>query len=165
MRVTHFEPSTSQVELRLAAAGFQLPAVHPQGAYAVAVKRGDIVWTAGQLSRTDDRVISGLAITPDDLQGTRLACEVAVLRAIAAVRSIADLDAVEQVLFLRGFIASPPAFTQHTAALDAASNIIALAFGQDIGRPARSAIGVSSLPSAGLVEIELTVALAAKTMA
>jgi enamine deaminase RidA (YjgF/YER057c/UK114 family) len=66
---------------------------------------------------------------------------------------------VEQLLFLRGFIASPT-FSQHTMAMDAASDILELAFGKDMARPARSSIGASSLPSGGLSEIELTVAVA-----
>ena len=149
----------SQVERRLAAAGRRLPEAYPKGAYAVAVRRGDIIWTAGQLSRTDDGLVLGLS-SADDVDEMRRACEVATLRAVAAVRSIADLDTVEQLLFLRGFIASSPSFSQHTIALDAASSILSLAFGTDMARPARSAIGASSLPSGGLVEIELTVAVA-----
>lgn len=150
---------TSQVEQRLHAAGLQLPVVRAQGEYAVAVVRGGTVWTAGQLSRTDTGLISGIAHGADDLPQVRYACQVAVLRAIAAVRSVVHLNTVDQVVFLGGFIAASPEFKLHSQALDAASDILQLAFGPHMQRHARSALGVSSLPSGGLVELELIVGI------
>jgi enamine deaminase RidA (YjgF/YER057c/UK114 family) len=162
MKATSTEPllpGTSLVEQRLIAAGLWLPEVRAQGAYAVASLHGDTIWTAGQLSRTAEGVLTGLARGPDDLLAAKHACEIAVLRAIAAVRTLVDLDRVKQVLYLRGFIAAAPSFEQHTQALDAASAILHLAFGAAVGNHARSALGVSSLPAGGLAELELTVVI------
>lgn len=149
----------AQVEQRLAAAGWHLPQVKAQGAYAVAVARHGVVWTAGQLSRTEDGVLTGCAHGEADVPAVRRACEIAVLRAIAAVRTVVDLDAVDQVLCLRGFVVATPAFQCHSQALDAASDILLHAFGPRAGVHARSALGVSSLPSGGLVELELTMGI------
>jgi len=87
--------------------------------------------------------------------------KVAVLRAIAAVRSVVPLINIGQVLTLRGFIASTATFVLHSQALDSASELLVEAFGSETGRHARSAIGVSALPSGGLAEVELVVAVRA----
>lgn len=137
----------------------QMPSVEAQGSYAVATMREGIVWTAGQLSRTGNGVLAGTARGEGDLDRARRACAIAALRAIAAVRSVADLDQVDRVLSLRGFIAARPSFTLHSRALDAAFEILLLAFGPAAGRHARSATGASSLPGGGLAEVELVVGL------
>lgn len=155
----HAMSGQAQVEQRLAAAGWHLPEVKAQGAYAVAVVRDGVVWTAGQLSRTDDGILTGCAHGEADLPAVRKACEVAVLRAIAAVRTVAHLDEVDQILCLRGFVVATPAFQRHSQALDAASDILLQAFGPKVGVHARSALGVSSLPSGGFVEVELMVGI------
>ena len=152
-------PSASLVEQRLAAAGYHLTEVQAQGAYAVAVLHNGTIWTAGQLSRTNEGVTTGIARGPDDLAAARHACEIAVLRAISAIRNLMDLDRVVQVIHLRGFISAAPTFEQHTQALDAASAIIHLGFGERVGVHARSALGASSLPASGLAEVELLVAI------
>lgn len=149
----------SLVEARLSAAGLQLPHVQAQGNYAVAIMHRNTIWTAGQLSRTEQGVLTGIARGPKDLAAARQACEIAVLRAIAAVRTLVGLDRVKQVLHLRGFIATAPTFELHSQALDAASEVLHAAFGTAVGRHARSALGVSSLPSGGLAELELTVGI------
>jgi hypothetical protein len=72
---------------------------------------------------------------------------------------LVHLDRVKQVVHLRGYIAAAPQFERHTQALDAASALIHLAFGEVGGAHARPALGVSSLPSGGLAEVELVVAI------
>ena len=158
----HAASGHARVEQRLAAVGWQLPGVKAQGSYAVAIARDGVVWTAGQLSRGDDGVLTGCAQSEADLSAVRRACQVAVLRAIAAVRTVADLDAVDQILCLRGFVVASPAFQHHSQALDAASDILLQAFGPKVGVHARSALGVSSLPSGGFVELELTVGISGR---
>jgi enamine deaminase RidA (YjgF/YER057c/UK114 family) len=148
---------TSSVEQRLNAAGFKLPTVNAQGEYAIAVKYDGKVWSAGKLSRYDHGVVTGQASGPEHLIETRHACRLAVLRTIAAVKTAIALDDVTQIIFLRGFIASTSTFVLHTQALDAASAILLLAFGPDVSRHARSAVGVSALPLGGLAELELVV--------
>ncbi len=150
-----------EVERRLLERGFALPTVVAQGNYAVALRHGDVVYTAGQLSRLDTGILSGVATGAQDLAKAQEACRVAVLRAIAAVRSVVPLINIGQVLTLRGFIASTATFVLHSQALDSASELLVEAFGSETGRHARSAIGVSALPSGGLAEVELVVAVRA----
>ena len=72
---------------------------------------------------------------------------------------LGDLDRIERVLTVLGFVACVQGFTQQAAVVDGASRLLADVFG-DAGRHSRSAIGVAALPRGGAVEIEVEVALA-----
>ena len=54
---------------------------------------------------------------------------------------------------LGGFIACTADFTQHAAVMNGASDLAVAVFG-DVGRHARSTIGVPSLPLDAAVEVE-----------
>jgi hypothetical protein len=61
------------------------------------------------------------------------------------------LDAVERILFLRGYIHAPPEFQDHSRIRDPASRLLHEIFGEG-GHHARSAVGVASLPYCGSVK-------------
>ncbi|ASL42149.1 hypothetical protein bAD24_I01575 [Burkholderia sp. AD24] len=151
---------TIDIPARLAQLGMTLPsAPTPRGAYQSVVIHRDIAYVSGQVSRTADGIIAG----PVDLETPscvlRNAAQTCVLRALSAlVAALPVSSSVERVLFLRGFINAVPSFVNHGAVMDEASAVLHDVFG-DNGRHARSALGVSSLPGCGLLEIELTVAL------
>lgn len=63
---------------------------------------------------------------------------------------------MRNVVSLRGFIACAEGFGEQPKILDAASDILVEVFGER-GAHVRSAIGVSSIPSNGLIELELMV--------
>jgi enamine deaminase RidA (YjgF/YER057c/UK114 family) len=71
---------------------------------------------------------------------------------------LGDLGRVTRVVKVTGFVASAAGFTQQPQVIDAASNLLALAFA-DAGRHARSAVGVAELPRGVPVEIELVAAV------
>ncbi|MFC0542751.1 RidA family protein [Kutzneria chonburiensis] len=146
------------IEQRIAELGFALPpSPAPRGVYEPVVVHGTVAYVSGQLSRVDDTVMRGPAEMPSRL--TTSAAQACVLRALSALRhSLGDLDRVSRILFLRGFVNARSDFQDHSAVLDPASTLLLDIFG-DAGRHARSAIGVASLPSGGLLEVELTVAL------
>lgn len=152
----------SAVEQRLADLGLSVPDVAPPlAAYVPAVRDGDLVWTSGQLP-----MIGGtLAATGKVGQGEGLvaperAAELArtcVLNALAAVKSVVgDLDQVERVVKVVGFVASDSAFTGQPAVVNGASELLGQVLG-DAGVHARSAVGVAVLPLDAPVEVEITV--------
>lgn len=159
--------TTNTPEARLAAAGFQLPAVStPRGNYApfCAIPVGNSQWVsiAGQVCRQDGVAMAGQCRTEDDLEPARRAAEVSMLNALAALRLACggELSRVTQVVRLRGFVRAAPEFTRHPAVLDAASAVLRVAF-PDQPLPARSALGVSSLPDSAWTEIEVDAIVAA----
>ena len=64
-----------------------------------------------------------------------------------------DLDRVQQVVRLGGFIAAPAGFTQHAQVMNGASDLAVAVFGE-AGRHARTTIGVPSLPVDAAVEVD-----------
>ncbi|CAN7423343.1 RidA family protein [Acidovorax sp. LjRoot66] len=148
-------------EERLAAAGLVLPpAPQPRGSYApchVHEVAGQC-WVAvsGQTSRIAGQALAGICASDADLQPARHAATVAMLNALAALRTACggELARVQHVVRLRGFVRSAPDFGAHPRVLDAASDVLAIAF-PHLALPARSALGVASLPDGVWVELEI----------
>jgi enamine deaminase RidA (YjgF/YER057c/UK114 family) len=72
---------------------------------------------------------------------------------------LGSLDHVSRVVKLLGFVNAAEDFTDHPAVINGCSDLFVAVFGAEIGRHARSAIGVSSLPGNITVEIEAVVAV------
>ena len=81
------------------------------------------------------------------------------LNALAAINSVVDLNKIEQIVKVTGFISGGPDFTQQSAIMNGASDLLQEIFG-DAGKHARTSIGVASLPLGAPVEVELLVRLA-----
>lgn len=132
------------------------PAPVPRGGYAPFCQAGGWVAISGQTCRIDGIAMSGVCNAATDLALPQEAARVAMLNALAALKAACggDLGRVRQVLQLRGFVRSGADFARHTAVLDAASEVLRLAFPQQ-ALPARTAVGVPSLPDGAWVELEL----------
>jgi enamine deaminase RidA (YjgF/YER057c/UK114 family) len=150
-------------EKRLAASGLTLPqAPKPKGHYAPysCLVAGDVkhVSISGQTCRIDGVALQGVCSERSDLETPRAAARVAMLNTLAALNLACEgqLGQVMHLVRLRGFIRSDESFTAHTAVLNAASEILAIAF-PSLPLPARTAVGVSSLPDKAWVELELDV--------
>ena len=153
------------VEERLAELGLTVPdVVPPVAAYVPAVLDGNHVWTSGQLPMVAGAMVAtgkvgdGHGLVPAaDAQELARVC---ALNAIAAIKAlIGDLDKVEQVVKVVGFVASDPAFTGQPGVINGASELFGKAFG-DRGIHARSAVGVAALPLDAPVEVEVIVHVA-----
>jgi enamine deaminase RidA (YjgF/YER057c/UK114 family) len=149
----------SAVEQRLAELGLSVPDVAPPvAAYVPAVRDGDLVWTSGQLPMVGGSLAAtgkvGADVTPEQAKDLARTC---ALNALAAVRSVVgDLDLVERVVKVVGFVASDPGFTGQPGVVNGASELLGQVFG-DAGVHARSAVGVAVLPLDAPVEVEITV--------
>jgi enamine deaminase RidA (YjgF/YER057c/UK114 family) len=152
---------TIEIAGRLAQLGLTLPvAPSPRGFYVGAVIHNDIALISGQVSRVGDEIITGPVDRDTPPEVIRHAARTCVLRALSVlVATLPATTSVDRVLFLRGFVHAAPGFENHSQVMDEASTLLHDIFGES-GRHARSALGVASLPGNGLLEIELTVALA-----
>jgi enamine deaminase RidA (YjgF/YER057c/UK114 family) len=72
----------------------------------------------------------------------------------ALTGAVASLDQVTKVIRLTGFVACTPAFREQPQVINAASELMLEVFGPVVGRHARSALGVASLPLGAPVEVE-----------
>lgn len=131
----------------------------PRGNYRpVTISRG-IAYVSGQVSRDKHEVtLSGIVASEADIPAAQDAARHAMLRCLSVLSdAIGGLDNVEQVLMVRGYIRSTADFTSHPKVMDAASAVLIEAIGPERGQHARAAVGVASLPSGGIVEIEMSV--------
>jgi enamine deaminase RidA (YjgF/YER057c/UK114 family) len=147
------------VESRLAELGLTLPEVAaPVAAYVPAVRSGDHVLTSGQLPMVQGKLQHtgkvGAEVTAEQAKALAQIC---ALNALAAVKSvIGDLDQIEQVVKVVGFVASAPDFTGQPGVINGASELLGQVLGA-AGVHARSAVGVAVLPLDAPVEVEIQV--------
>ena len=146
-----------RIDARLKELGITLPTPMPPIAnYVPYVITGDLVVISGQVPAVDGKiaitgkVAAGLSI--EQGQAAARQCFINVLVHLKAACG-GDLDRVQQVVRLGGFVASPPEFTQHAQVMNGASDLAVAVFG-DAGRHARTTIGVPSLPADAAVEVE-----------
>jgi len=82
------------------------------------------------------------------------AARLCALNLVAQLKSaIGDLDKVTRVVKLNAFVNSAPEFTDQPKVVNGASDTMVEIFG-DVGKHARSAVGVASLPLGVAVEID-----------
>ena len=66
---------------------------------------------------------------------------------------------VRRIVKLLGMVNATADFSEHPRVIDGCSDLLVSVFGDSIGRHARSAVGMNSLPGQITVELELIVAL------
>jgi enamine deaminase RidA (YjgF/YER057c/UK114 family) len=148
-------------EERLGAAGFALPAAHPIVAnYAMTVRTGPLLFVSGHGPFVDGQPAHVGRLGADlDVEGGRRAAEVVILNLLATVKAeLTELSQISRFVKLLVLVNATAEFAEHHLVANGATDILVAAFG-DLGRPARSAVGVSSLPFGFAVEIEAVVAL------
>jgi len=146
-------------EERLAELGLSVPEVaKPVAAYIPAVRSGNLVFTSGQLPMREGQLMATGKVGGEVSAEEAVACaQQCGLNALAAVRAeLGDLSAVKRIVKVVCFVASTPDFTGQPAVANGVSELLGNVFG-DVGRHARSAVGVPVLPLDAPVEVELIV--------
>jgi enamine deaminase RidA (YjgF/YER057c/UK114 family) len=149
----------STPEERLAELGLSVPEVAaPVAAYIPAVRSGSHVFTSGQLPMREGQLMTTGKVGGEVTQEEAVACaRQCALNALAAIRAeLGDLSQVKRVVKVVAFVASTPDFTGQPLVANGVSELLGEVFG-DIGRHARSAVGVPVLPLDAPVEVELIV--------
>jgi enamine deaminase RidA (YjgF/YER057c/UK114 family) len=141
-----------------ASLGLDLETITPRGAYQPAVRHGDLLYLSGQVSRLGAETIAGPA-TAGDIDRGQLAARIAALRALSVLDAMLAPGERARLLKLTGYVMSAPDFMQHSAVIDGASQVLATVLGDIDGAHARTAVGVASLPSSGMVELDLVCAV------
>ena len=149
------------IKEKLSSLGLTLPTpAAPVAAYVPAVKTGNLVFTAGQLPVVDGKLVLtgkvGSDVTPED---AKKMAEICALNALAAISLVADIDQIEKIVRVGGFVNGAPGFVAIPAVINGASELLIKLFGEVNGKHARTAVGVAELPLNAPVEIELIVQL------
>ena len=147
----------ASVEVRLEELGFTLP--DPPGALAMyrpALQSGPYVFVSGQVAMRDGAIVHpGTVGAQQTVETAREAAQVATLNALAAVKALRG--SLEGLRVCGSPGTSRPLRTSGSTRrwINAASELLRDAFGEEAGVGTRLALGVSSLPLQSPVELAL----------
>lgn len=146
---------------RMQELGLELPQVPmPAASYVPAVRTGNLVFTAGQVSFVGGEIhVTGKVGDAVSLEEAQYAARLCALNALAAAASEAGgLDRISRIIKVVGYVASAPGFNGQPQVVNGASDLLGEIFGEN-GHHARSAVGVVELPLGVPVEVEMIVEL------
>ena len=134
---------------RLHAAGWELPPLPtPKGMYVPARRHGDLLYLSAHGPFGPDGGFTHRGVVGDSLsldEGRAAAAATALSLLATATAALGSLSAIGGTLQMTGYVNAAPGFEDHARVLDGASEVLDAAFGAD-ARPARSVVGVASLP-------------------
>lgn len=147
------------IEKRLAELGIEIQeAVSPLANYVGVQRCGDLLFFsgAGPVRGGKATMAGRLGENISIEQGYAAAREGAVNLICAMKGYLGDLDRVEQIVKVLGFVNCTADFGAQPAVINGASDLFVEVFG-DKGRHARSAVGTNALPLGIPVEVEIIV--------
>jgi enamine deaminase RidA (YjgF/YER057c/UK114 family) len=144
---------------RLAQLGLSLPpSPAPIGNYVPFRLAGNLLFLSGVGPRgADGRMITGKVGATLSIEQGYEAAKLCGLNLLTNMQSaLGSLDRVDTVLKVLGMVNAPPEFGDHPKVIDGCTDLFVAVFGEN-GRPARSAVGMGSLPRQIAVEVEAVV--------
>ena len=146
---------------RFAALGLELPPPpRPIGNYVPFRIGGNLLFLSGVGPRRASGAVTtgkiGRDLTVEQGYEAAKSCGLNLLTNIVA--AVGALDRVDTVLKVLGMVNATPEFEQHPKVIDGCTDLFVAVFG-DNGRPARSAVGMGSLPGNIPVEVEAIILL------
>jgi len=150
-----------RIDHKLAELGLALPApAAPIASYVPAVEAGGLLHISGQLPFKDGAVMTGrLGDDCEVAYGQEAARRCALMLVAQMKAALGGLHRVERIVKLGVYISSTGDFTDQPEVANGASDLMVALFG-DVGKHARSAVGVPVLPRGAAVEIDAIVQIA-----
>lgn len=150
-----------EIEAKLERMGLKLPIpMKAAGTYEPAIRVGNLVFVSGVGPRKDGALVYkgkvGRDLSMEEGYEAAKLCAVNSLGNIKAI--VGDLDQVERIVKVLGFVNAPDGFEKSPLVINGFSDLLVELWGER-GRHARSAIGVAALPSNISVEVEMVVQL------
>jgi enamine deaminase RidA (YjgF/YER057c/UK114 family) len=140
--------------------GHDLPSSPPKplATYIPAQKSGNLIFTSGQLPFKDGKLFAEGKVGYEVSEEKGIECaKLCAINCLSAIKNIVgDLNNIEQIVKLTVYVNSANGFNQQPKIANGASDFLVYVFG-DIGKHARSAVGVSELPMNAPVEIDIIV--------
>lgn len=151
----------SLIEERLQELELELPeAAAPLYHYVPVTIHNGVAYVSGQVPRINGEIpYPGKVGDTVTVEQARELAEYCVLKGLSNLKAaIGDLDHLEKVLKVTGYVQTAPGFNQPSKVLDAASELLEKIFGEK-GRHARTAIGAAELPDNTPIEIDFIIAV------
>ncbi|MCT4620258.1 MAG: RidA family protein [Marinisporobacter sp.] len=146
-----------EIEKRLEILKIKLPPCpEPAAVYVPAVLSEQFIFVAGQTPKNGKELLYKGKVGRDlSTEDGYEAAKICILRAISAIKYyVGDLDKIEGIVKLTGYVNCCEDFEKHSLVINGASELLEKIFGEK-GKHARVAIGTNSLPGNAAVEIEL----------
>ena len=150
------EETPMSVAARLKELGIELPPPAAAVAnYVPFMRSGNLLHIAGQLSNDASGGIKGTVGVDVDIDEAVRAARLSAINLLAQMNAAldGDLDRVTRIVKLGGFVQAGPDFIEIPKVINGCSDVMVEVFG-DIGRHARSAVGMFELPREYCMEIE-----------
>ena len=148
------------IENKIKELGLELPAAPAAaGNYLPYRIHGDTLYIAGAITMANGELThTGKVGDVQSVEGGYKAARVCTLNAIAVMKAaLGDLERVDKILLVSGFVNAVDGFTQAPAVINGASDLLVEIFG-DAGKHARVAVSTSGLPLDTTVEVQITLA-------
>ena len=149
-----------EVEQELERLGLQLPEAVPfiAGSYVPSVQIDKLLYVSGHTGARAHQLRGKVGRDLTVEQGIE-AAKHSMMACLASVKlALSDLDNVDRIVKVIGYINAPDGFTDTPHVLNGASDLLIQLYG-DRGQHARAAIGVATLPGNAPVEVEMIVAV------
>lgn len=148
------------IEKRIEELGYQLPAAGAGNTPFVQAQlvQGGLVFTSGCTPRLNGQMAyTGKCGTELSIEDSQKAAQICLINCLGAVKSVVgDLDRIQQIVKMTGFVNSALDFSGQPKVIDGASALLKDIFGEK-GAHTRSAVGMAGLPGNAACEIELIV--------
>ena len=147
-------------EQRLEELGIQLPdPPDPVANYVGAVQTGNLVFLAGHGPLLPDGSYITVKLGRDLtlVEGYAAARQTGIALLATLKREIGDLSRVTRIVKVNGMVNATPDYTEQPNVINGCSDLLVEVFGPEIGKHARAAVGMNSLPIGIAVEIEMIV--------
>ena len=146
-----------KISRRLIENNIKLPEVSaPAGSYLPYTQGDSFIFISGQIAFWNGELLHkgklGRDLTIDEGQDSSRYCGLNLLAHLQNACS-GNLDKVEKVIKLNGFVNCTDDFTDQPKVIDGVSQLMIEVFG-DRGKHARAAVGCASLPLGASVEVE-----------
>lgn len=146
----------SKVEEKIKSLGLELPPAPPAGGiYHPVLITGNYLYVSGQgPAQNDAQLITGKVGRDLSLEEGQLAARQVGLTMLSTIKvQIGDLDKIKRLIKTFGMVNSSAEFEQHPQVINGFSQLMVDIFGEENGKGARSAVGMS-LPGNIAVEVE-----------
>ncbi len=154
---------SGKIEQRLKELGLELPPFRPVPAefnFIGAVQAGALIYLAGHGPTLPDGSLAfkGKVGKEVSLEEGYQAARLTGLNLLTTLQNkLGDLDRVVKLVKVLGMVNAVDGFGQQPQVINGASDLFVEIFGEEIGKHARSAVGMGGLPFNMPVEIELIV--------
>lgn len=146
------------VEDKITELGIELfPGITPIGSYVPFVRTGNLVYVSGQGPCIKGEYVDYIGKVGGSIskEKAKEAARVTAVNLISILKNaVGDLELVERIVSVHGYVNSTPDFTEQPYVINGASELFVELFGEK-GRHSRCAVSAPSLPMDICVEIEM----------